>query len=144
MCNKTSKTIEYYKIFLCWIIKRAHGIPHEPAFGSIARLVVVPRDSDYTHLCNTYRCGASLLVSKFNAFAYRGDQLSVVLAFSLTLSIAHICFFSHICVGIATNTDGITLILDTFDPSPRLALLPHLRLPIFEQVEECQRYVCPL
>jgi hypothetical protein len=26
MCNKTSKTIEYYKIFLRWIIKRAHGI----------------------------------------------------------------------------------------------------------------------
>jgi hypothetical protein len=26
MCNKTSKTIEYCKIFLRWIIKRAHGI----------------------------------------------------------------------------------------------------------------------
>jgi hypothetical protein len=26
MCHKTSKTIEYYKIFLRWIIKRAHGM----------------------------------------------------------------------------------------------------------------------
>jgi hypothetical protein len=29
MCNKTSKTIEYCKIFLRWIIKRAHGMSRD-------------------------------------------------------------------------------------------------------------------
>jgi hypothetical protein len=36
MCHKTSKTIEYYKIFLRWIIKRAHGILFEDLFPQVA------------------------------------------------------------------------------------------------------------
>jgi predicted DNA-binding WGR domain protein len=42
MCNKTSKTIEYYKIFLRWIIKRAHGSllwgPEEQRLSKLSEL----------------------------------------------------------------------------------------------------------
>jgi hypothetical protein len=37
MCNKTSKTIEYCKIFLRWIIKRAHGNAHATCLRARSR-----------------------------------------------------------------------------------------------------------
>jgi hypothetical protein len=42
MCNKTSKTIEYCKIFLRWIIKRAHGTTEKYIHARDPRAVRVP------------------------------------------------------------------------------------------------------
>jgi hypothetical protein len=47
MCNKTSKTIEYCKIFLRWIIKRAHGMLFVSVVLGVVLKMFTTRGSDF-------------------------------------------------------------------------------------------------